>query len=130
MKSIALKSLVILAGAISAASALAQDNMVTANVPFAFNVQNTVLPAGRYQIEQTIDRQVLDGVIIRNIDNPKYAVLALVPEGPQAPSQEITNARLVFDKSSGQYFLREVRGPVNGVNAKFLVTKTENSAKP
>jgi hypothetical protein len=118
MKSIALKSLVILAGAISAASALAQDNVVTANVPFAFSVQNTVLPAGRYQIEQTIDRQIPDGVIIRNIDNPNHAVLALVSEGPfPAPSQEIKNVRLVFDKYSGQYFLREVRGPVDAVNA-------------
>ena len=129
MKSIALKSLVVLAGVFSAAGALAQSNVVIANVPFAFSVENKVLPAGRYEVQQISSQQVPDGILIRNIDRPNYAALALVSEGPsQAPNQVMTTVRLVFDNYSGQYFLREVRGPVDAVNAKLRVTKSEKSA--
>ena len=113
MKNITLKSLVVLAGVFSAAGALAQGNAVTANVPFAFSVQNKMLPAGHYQVEQIGSQDDPDGILLRNIDHPNYAALAMVAEGPlQAPNKIITNVRLVFHQYRGHYFLGEVRGPV------------------
>jgi hypothetical protein len=131
MKSITLKALVILAGVFSAASALAQSGPVIADVPFAFGVDNTVLPAGRYELQRVSDQQIPGGILVRNIDQPRYSAMTLGAEGSweQTPSYKANAERLVFDNDRGRYFLREVRGPVASLNLEFPITKAEKTAE-
>ena len=131
MKTITLKALVIVAGVLSAAGAFAQNHALTANVPFAFSVDNQVLPAGRYEIQTISNEQIPGGVIVRNIDHPRYTVLVLASNGQSQalPNHVITNGRLVFNNYDGKYFLREARGTFNAVNADFPVTKSEKSVQ-
>ena len=130
MRNFTLKALILLAGVFSAASAFAQSRVITANVPFAFSVENKVLPAGRYDIKQVGGQQFPSTVLIRNHDHPEYAVLTVTEANlSQLPNMKTTNARLVFDNYGGHYFLREVRGPEDVINAQFFVKKSEKAAQ-
>ena len=131
MKNITLKALIVLAGVLSAAGAFAQEKIIESNVPFAFSVGNKVLPAGRYEIKQFGSEQAPAGVLVRNIDYPNYGAVALVSVDPSQgmPNQQTSDSRLVFVNYSGHYFLREVRGPADSVNAEFTVTESEKSGK-
>ena len=127
----ALRVFVALAGVFSAASVFAQSEPVVASVPFAFSVDNKVLPAGRYEVQQINDQQVPGGILVRNIDQPQYSAMVLGDEGAweQTPSYNPVNERLVFDNDGGHYFLRQVRGPVESLNLEFPITKAEKTAE-
>ena len=131
MKSIALKSSVVLAAALSAAGAFAQSNAVTANVPFAFSIHNKVLPAGRYYVEGITSGQMPEGILVRNIDHPEYAVLELTSSSSvqPLPTHPAIGDRLVFDNRAGQYFLRGMRSQSNAVIVELPMTKSEKNAE-
>lgn len=91
---------------LAAAPAFAADT-VLANVPFAFKVGSKTLPAGDYEFAIHFNN---DTVAVSNTANPK---------GPSAveeilttlASQNLSDARLVFDKAGGQYILSEIWQP-------------------
>ena len=130
MKKVTWMVLLVLAGALSAASAFAEDQPVIANVPFAFSVGNKVLPAGRYEVTSVGNDRITGGVLIRNVDQPRYAALTFTAQAEQTPvsSYKRENAGLVFVRINDQYFLREIRGSVDAVGLKLPVTKAEKSA--
>ncbi len=73
------------------------------NVPFAFNVGNTSLPAGEYQVRivnPASDRSVLQ---IAKADGTKIMVLTTDVKGTSN-----TNAKLAFRRYGNQYFLSQV----------------------
>ena len=87
--------------ALLTASAYAQ-HAVEANIPFAFNVGYTHMPAGTYNIK--VD--ALSGSItIRNCDNS-----AIILSHGQREYPGKMNQTLVFRQASDQYFLAEVWG--------------------
>jgi len=73
------------------------------NVPFAFNVGNTSLPAGEYRVSivnPTSDRSVLQ---VAGADGTKIMVLTNDVKG-----ESKANARLAFRHYGNQYFLAQV----------------------
>jgi hypothetical protein len=129
MKNVTLKTLVVLAGVFSAAGVFAQSKVVQADVPFAFSVENKVLPAGHYEISEIDTQMVPMGVLVRNVDHPSYGITALIAMDPSRDLKARSDSRLVFNNYGGQYFLREVLGPAGTLNAELFVTKSEKNAK-
>ncbi len=95
----------VLALALCAGAVFAQIsvNRVTANVPFAFYVGKTELPAGRYEIYQPGDT-ALD-LVIRNMETGRAI---LVPVLTQGIPNETGTAELVFKKVDDKPYLSEV----------------------
>lgn len=131
MKKITMSALMVLAGALSVTSALAQGDEVRANVPFAFALDNKVMPAGHYEIAQVSDQQLPGGLLVRNIDQPRYSVMVIGSEGAchARPNYVTGKPVLIFDNYDGHYFLREVRGAQAGLNLDIPKSKAEDSAK-
>jgi hypothetical protein len=78
---------------------------VQVNVPFAFSVGNTKLPAGKYQIS-TLDDS--NKILELRSDNGRTSVLFdtqdVEARGDQIPSK----TEVVFDRFGDQYFLTQV----------------------
>jgi hypothetical protein len=94
-------SLGALSALLTVTSAYAQPG-VEANVPFAFNVGTTHMPAGTYRI--TVDSQS-SSVKIRNCDNSATILSHAQREYPGEKNQ-----KLVFRQVRNQYFLAEIWG--------------------
>jgi len=79
---------------------------IEVNVPFAFVVGDTTLPAGKYEI-RTIDDTANDVLEIRGAKNRTSVVFDTsdtLTRGQQIESK----TELVFDKVDGQYFLSQI----------------------
>jgi hypothetical protein len=86
---------------------MAQAQMVTgvkANIPFAFTVSNTRLPAGDYEISQVSD--IGPALELRDASD-KISVLFLTESTEGLTKLE--NPELVFDKIGDKSFLKEIR---------------------
>ena len=89
--------------AISAQAQSRSRQEIRVNVPFAFNVANTTLPAGDYRVSivnPSSDRSVLR---IAGTEGTKVMVLTTDIKGHSK-----TNARLAFRRYGSQYFLAQV----------------------
>jgi hypothetical protein len=108
---------------ITAGNASAQINVVEANVPFNFTVNNTVLPAGNYNFG--FDLLHRDLLVIR--DRAKNVkAKAFGQHGSIGPGKPQT---LIFHHYGSQYFLSEIRFD-SGSNGMFLpATKSEKQAR-
>jgi hypothetical protein len=114
--SIAQSSLMVLSLLITAAGAHAQTAS-RANVPFAFKVGTTQLPAGTYAIPENHGSNVL---MIRNVQTGASVLMM----GRQEYPSNKTNV-LIFHRYGSQYFLSEIRGS-RGIQAMvFPATKQE-----
>ena len=132
MKKVTMAALMVLVGVLSATatSALAEGDQVRAKVPFAFAVDGKVLPAGHYEIQQVSNQQIPGGLLVRNIDEPRYSVTVIATQAWEAlPNYTPAKASLVFDDYNGQHFLRTVHGPTAGLNVELPGSKAEDSAK-
>lgn len=132
MKKFTVTALLTLAGLVSTGSAFAQtSHEVTAYVPFEFSVGDKVLPAGNYRFDEVSSPVSANEVVIQNIDQPRYTVLARGSDGPwQAlPIYVTIRGGLVFDQYNGEHFLREVRGPLNAINVELPKSKAEKGAE-
>ncbi len=97
------KLLVMTMAVLGLSSAFAQQrDTITADVPFAFRMANTVLPAGEY----TISQNTLTGVVyLLNAEGKPSA--SAVTHGI-APNISGKASKLVFHKYGDNYFLAEV----------------------
>jgi hypothetical protein len=76
------------------------------NVPFAFMVGDTTLPAGKYQI-RTINDTASNVLEIRSANSRTAVIFDTVDAQTQADQIE-SKSQLVFDKVEGQYFLSQI----------------------
>ena len=132
MKRIPVTALLSLGALLTTGSALAQlRHEVRAYVPYDFTVEKTILPAGHYSFEAESSPVLANEVRIENTDVPGFTVLVRGTDGPwQAlPTKVADRAYLVFDQYAGQYFLREVRGPVAAVNVEIPISGAEKHAR-
>ena len=132
MKKFTVAALFTLAGIVSAGSAFAQTkHEVEAHVPFEFSVGDKVLPAGNYRFDEVSSPISANEVVIQNIDQPRYTVLARGSDGPWdvLPNNVISRGHLVFDQYNGEHFLREVRGPLSAINVELPKSKAEKGAE-
>lgn len=112
-----------LAGLVAASGAFAQDVGAQANVPFAFSVNNSTLPPGRYRITNNSHSSLL----IRRIDQPRIEILTITSTtGDEAREG---SCKLAFHYYSGRYFLRQVLCPSRALTATLPVTSQEKRAR-
>ena len=114
-KSIAQSSLMVLSLLLTTAGAHAQS-AARANVPFAFKVGTTQLPAGTYAIPEHHGSNV---ITLRNVQTGASTVVMARPEYPSKK----TNV-LIFHRYGNQYFLSEIRGS-GGTDAMILPATKE-----
>jgi hypothetical protein len=128
MKKITVTALISLAGFLTAGSAVAQTaHEIRVSVPFAFAVDNKVLPAGDYRIDSETSPISANEVLIQNVDHPRFAVLVRGSDGPWEvlPTSVADRGSLVFNQYGDDRFLREVRGPVAAVNVDIPISRAE-----
>jgi hypothetical protein len=113
--SIAQSSLVVLSLLLTVAGAHAQSP-TRANVPFAFKVGTTQMPAGTYNIQNDLGGNL---VLVRNVQTDT-SVLAMGQR--ESPSKQ-TN-KLIFHRYGSQYFLTEILGS-KGQAMVFPATRQE-----
>jgi hypothetical protein len=97
-----LATIVLLFTAVSAFAQIENRQLMKANVPFSFTVENHVLPAGQYSIYTvTQDRSIR----VVSADGKSAAIINTLPNYAASPS---ANSRLVFHKYGNEYFLTQV----------------------
>ena len=111
-----------LASLAAASGAFAQDSGAQVNVPFAFSVSNTTLPAGQYRVIANSSQTIL----IRAVDQPRLAALSTFIAYEQARSGD---CNLVFHKYGERYFLNQVLCPSRAVSVDLPITHREKRAR-
>ena len=107
---------------LASAGAYAQTVHVETTVPFSFNVGNTQLPAGKYEIQSAgVTGRVLN---IRNRDTGEGTFV--LPQACES-SKASTESKLVFHRYGRQYFMAEfwVSGYTQGHQFKAGRKETE-----
>ena len=103
---IGILSLVVMSMLLNAPTVYAQS-YAKANVPFDFKVGSAQLPSGTYEVMEMGHANL---VMVHNHETSSSAMAISRHEYPRD-----TNARLVFHRVGGQYFLAEIwRGPGTG----------------
>jgi hypothetical protein len=114
--SIAQSSLVVLSLLLTVAGAHAQS-ATRANVPFAFKVGTTQMPAGTYNVQNELGTNL---VVVRNVRTGT----SVVAMGLQKAPSEKTN-KLIFHRYGSQYFLTEILGEKGSQGMVFRATRQE-----
>jgi hypothetical protein len=83
----------------------AQTITLTANIPFAFTVDNKTLPAGEYMIRNNGNPYVL---IFQSEDRNAAALTMVNHENYLGINSPVTRVDLVFNRYGNRYFLSEV----------------------
>ena len=93
--------------AMSTASIHAQESTrLKADIPFSFHVGKTAMPAGSYMLQNGL---VASGILsIRSESGAGGVMIGTIPNSASRPTD---NAKLVFHKYDGEYFLSEVWTP-------------------
>jgi len=102
-----------------------RDSRIEANVPFAFVVVNTTLPAGKYEIKW-IDGNSPTVLEIRSYNGRRAVIFDT--DVKRTPNDEPANkTELIFNKIGDKYFLSQIwaDGDVNG--NQLEKSKTEKS---
>ena len=81
---------------------------IVADIPNAFTVAGTQLPAGRYEFE--LPGTIHKSVVVRSLDG-KHTASGLIVTGIAANPASPEQPRLVFDTIGEQYILAEVWMP-------------------
>lgn len=123
MNRIAAIALFVGATLMTASSATAQSSVIKVNVPFAFTVNNTSLPAGSYIFG--FDSAHPDLLVIRD---EKNAVRAL-DFGQRGSLGQRKSHALIFHRYGDQYFLSEVRLESASDGIELSAAKAEKLAR-
>jgi hypothetical protein len=115
-----LLALIVLAGAftVSAQAQSASAQKVVANIPFAFNVGNTNLPAGKYTVSvlnPTSDRKILQ---IRSTNGRASAMI----QTNSVIGKTSDDAKLVFQRYGDRYFFAQAQ--MAGDSTSFAAVKS------
>ncbi len=100
--------------------AMAQEQPVKSNVPFAFTVGGRTLPAGAYTITSLEPR----ALTVQSDDSRFMAILAVSHGNSPSP-----DAKLVFTKYGDRYFLHEVRCAQIDINATVHTSSQEKHVR-
>jgi len=98
--------LLMVGGGVVATAQVDTISQIQANVPFAFAVGDTKLPAGKYEIK-TLDDNSSNVLELRSADGHTSVVFDTqdaLTRGEQIPSK----TELVFNKVGDQYFLYQI----------------------
>jgi len=103
-----LKTMILSVGAVAllGAGGLSAQTKAVADIPFAFTVQNTTLPAGQYTMSATSTSH--DLMVIRN-DETKQAILVIAPSSESGYRSARDKNVVRFHQIGERYFLSEVK---------------------
>ena len=124
---ITLLAIVILTGAftVSANAQTAGAQKVVANIPFAFNVGNTNLPAGKYTItvvNPSSDRKILQ---IRSVNGRASAIVST-----NAVAGIVSDdAKLTFKRYGDRYFFAQAQIAGDATSLAAIKSKAERAEK-
>jgi len=90
----------LIAASVLVVPAVQAQRVLTADVPFAFTVGSSQMPAGAMEVEQVGDRATL----IENADGSARVLGLYAYAGPSKAGE----TKLVFDKVGDRYFLRQI----------------------
>ena len=100
----------------------AQSSIImTANVPFAFSVGQSQLPAGSYAVREINDRATL----IQSKDGHDKVLGLYNPAGPSKSDE----TKLVFDKVGDHYFLTQIWTSARGQGLAIPESKLEKELR-
>lgn len=121
-----LLAIIVLAGAftVSAQAQTAGAQKVVANIPFAFNVGNTNMPAGKYTISvvnPSADRKVLQ---IRSTNGRASAMI----QTNSVVGKASDDSRLVFQRYGDLYFFAQVQ--IAGESTSLAAVKSSAQRGP
>jgi hypothetical protein len=118
--------IVIVVGAFTVAQAQTTSSQkVDANIPFAFSVANTNLPAGKYTIavvNPTSDRKILQ---IRSADGKSSAIVLTTGVIGKASD----DAKLVFHRYGDQYLFAQAQMAGDTVSLAAVKSRAERAKK-
>jgi hypothetical protein len=114
---ITILSLVVMSLMFNATSAPAQS-YAKADVPFAFNIGQTQMSAGTYEVKT--EGAASDMILIRNIETGESALSVTKYEAPRS-----TEAKLVFNHVGNEYFLSQVWGESGSQGKSIPTSKRE-----
>ena len=109
------------AALISMGSACAHAQAPAFKVPFAFTVDNQVLPAGTYQVSYNTAKTA---ILIRSQDDRFHALNAIHTADPSTSDNVV-----VFTKYGNQYFLHEVLCGAVSMHVALPASKPEKRAR-
>src|SRR6266446_1016384 len=98
---------------------------IEANVPFAFTVGDTRLPAGKYNIK-ALDENAPSVLVISSLDG-RTSVAFDTENATTRSDRAATTTELVFDKVGDRYFLSQVW--VSGSNSGSELAKSRSQKK-
>jgi len=104
-----------------ATTAFAQSR-VEANVPFAFQVGTTTLPAGHYQVMEDHIRKT---IIVSNLKTYETAQRQV----QQDVARDTARFKMVFHHFGNEYFLSEIHGSADTLDLTLPVTKEEKKLR-
>ena len=108
---------------LTARQALAQDRVVTADIPFEFTVCKEQLPAGQYRIEP-FSRSNPSIVVFRSQDNHSVEIVCTRDvQGTRLSGK----GKLIFNRYGFQYFLSEVWFPGELTGNEVLKSEREEA---
>jgi hypothetical protein len=93
-------------GGVVANAQIDADTHVKADIPFAFAVGHSTLPAGTYEI-QRLDEVNPKVLVIRNM-NEHISVAFQTVDAQTPDDQPVSTTELVFDRLGDRYFLSQV----------------------
>jgi len=117
-----LKTMILSVGAIAllGASGLFAQTKAVADIPFAFTVENTTLPAGEYTMSAASTSR--DLMSIRNVEARKE-ILLLASSSASGYRRPLEKNVVVFHKIGDRYFLAEVN--TDAICGKVTPSKLE-----
>jgi hypothetical protein len=105
-------------------SASAQQILTVSNVPFAFTVNGTTLPAGSYTVRS------LSSSLMEIRSNDFMHPMAVRVSAHDSDKISLNRpAELIFEAYGNQYFLHEVVSPTNSTDAVVFASKEEKKAR-
>jgi len=118
-RTLAITSLLVLCSFAATQAARAQEPL-TVNIPFAFTVGETTLPAGEYRV-QKMDTN--NAVLMIRCDEPRKSIMVVTNATRSNKQQE--ESKLVFNRYNDQYFLSQVWNAGFSSGRELLKTQRE-----
>ena len=107
----------LIAASVLVVPAVQAQRVLTADVPFAFTVGSSQMPAGAMEVQQVGDRATL----IENADGSARVLGLYAYAGPSKAGE----TKLVFDKVGDRYFLRQIWTSARGQGLSVPESKLE-----
>ncbi len=98
-------SMLMVSAALGAGCVYAQQHRLTAKIPFPFHAGKTLMPAGTYQVEESVSRSLV--TITSEKRDVGVMLLAVPSEANKAPQV----GSLLFNKYGESYFLARISKP-------------------